>query len=93
MKWIFHLLKLRRCKIEQPVESDLSLRVAEIQSRISALRSSIERTEKSNKNPAPSTKLPQASGVHTPDTSGHNDRTTKEAEMMALKAKLLGKKL
>jgi uncharacterized small protein (DUF1192 family) len=82
-------------KKEEPKDefkSDLSIRVAEIRSRIAALRSSLERPERSNKNTAPSSKLPQASRVHTPDTSRHNERAAKEQELMALKAKLLGKK-
>lgn len=83
-------------KREEPInelESDLSIRVAEIQSRIAALRSSLERAEKPNKNIAPSKQLSQIGGIHTTDTRGHNERAAKAAELDDLKAKLLGKKL
>ena len=71
-------------------ESDLSIRVAEIRSRIAALRSSLERAEKSNKTTPTQPKSfvePAQSTDNTKDV-----RAAKEAEMMALKAKLLGKK-
>ena len=81
-------------KREEPkdeFESDLSIRVAEIQSRIAALRSSLERSEKSDK--STSSQSEQLVGK-TPAVPKQDDvRASKEAEMMALKAKLLGKKL
>ena len=75
---------------ENELESDLSIRVAEIQSRIAALRSSLERTERSNKN-TPTQPKPVV-GNAPAATEQDAVRAAKEAEMMALKAKLLGKK-
>lgn len=92
MNWLSNLFKVKENEVCTGT-SELNNRIIEIQGRIAALRSSLGGTEKSNQNITPTQQLPQASGVHTPDTSGYNERTTKEAEMMALKAKLLGKKL
>lgn len=71
--------------------NDLSIRVAEIQSRIAALRSSIERREKSNKNTSPQAQ--QLVGEATTTPKQDNVRASKEQELANLKAKLLGKKL
>ena len=75
---------------ENELESDLSIRVAEIQSRIAALRSSLERTEGSNKN-TPTQPKPVV-GIPEPTDKTSDVRIAKAEEMMALKAKLLGKK-
>lgn len=93
MKWFLQLFTIKDPDIEQLTKSDLSIRVTEIQSRIAALRSSLGRSEKSYQSTPSAEKLPQTSGVYTSNTNGHNDRTAKAEEMMALKAKLLGKKL
>jgi uncharacterized small protein (DUF1192 family) len=66
--------------------SELSNRVAELRSRITALRNSVERNDKSYLN--------KQTPVHTPvENIQPSESSTKEQEMMALKAKLLGKKL
>ena len=71
--------------------NDLSIRVAEIQSQIAALRSSIERREKSNKNT--SSQPQQLVGTATTTPEQDNVRASKEQELADIKAKLLGKKL
>ena len=74
-------------KVNDEIESDLSIRIAEIQSRIATLRRSVERSEKSSKIVAPQPEPVVAAATE------ENFKTTKEQDMMALKAKLLGKKL
>jgi hypothetical protein len=82
----------KREEPEDEFESDLSIRVAEIQSRIAALRSSLGGSAEPYQSTPSAQKLPQTSAVQSPDHAGHYDRTAKAEEMMALKAKLLGKK-
>lgn len=72
--------------------SAINDRIVDIRARIAAIKSRNGWDEESYQNITPSKKLPETSGVHTSDTPRHNERTTNEAEMMALKAKLLGKK-
>lgn len=75
-----------RKEIIDEFESDLSSRIVEIQSRITALRSSLESSNRSYKNASTSSQPTVAAETTLPT------KTNKEQEMMALKAKLLGKK-
>lgn len=71
--------------------SDLSNRIAEIQSRISVATRSLERSTRSDKAASPQPKLAVDTDAKT-DQPRSDDRDRKAAEMNDLKAKLLGKK-
>jgi hypothetical protein len=90
MNWFLNLFKGNQDEIHTGA-SELTDKIIDIQGRIAAIRSSLERAEKSNKSVASSTQPV----VATPTTSTTQDavRNNKEQEMIALKAKLLGKKL
>ena len=89
MKWLKKLFAVEETNSDWVTPSDLSIRVAEIQQRITTLKRSIERPEKySPASPSQSKPLVDT----TPQQSIDEARTTKAEEMMALKAKLLGKK-
>jgi hypothetical protein len=79
MKWLTKLLVVEKIDVTPP---DFSDRVAEIQSRITALRRRLEQAEKypNSSQPMPATKAID------------NTRATKTAELDALRAKLMGKK-
>lgn len=83
MKWLKSLFG--ETYVEDPGPSEIAVRVAEIQARIAAFKSSYPWSEESNKN----TKT-QPKPLVAPEQPKIN---TKSAEMDALKAKLLGKKL
>lgn len=88
MKWIKKLFAGENNDI---AASDLSHRVAEIESRIATLKRGLEQSEKS---PMGSPTLSQPLVGETPQQSQpvNIEQSSKAAEMMALKAKLLGKK-
>jgi hypothetical protein len=90
MNWLLNLFKGNQNEIYTGT-SELTDKIIEIQGRIAAFRSSLERAEKSNKSVATSSQPV----VATPTTPATQDavRTDKAQEMIALKAKLLGKKL
>ena len=83
MNW-FRNLFLKEAN-ENPGASEISVRVAEIQTRIAAFRSSYPWSEQSNKN----TKVQPKPMVAQEELKIN---TTKSTEMDDLKAKLLGKK-
>jgi hypothetical protein len=68
-------------------ESDLSIRVAEIRSRIASLRSSLERAEKSNK----STPTQPEPVVEPSQPTDNTNAIQREQELRDLKAKLLSR--
>ena len=90
MRWFSNLFKGNQDEIYTRT-SELTDKIINIQGRIAAIRSSLERAEKSNKSVATSSQPV----VATPTTPITQDavRTDKAQEMIALKAKLLGKKL
>jgi hypothetical protein len=90
MNWFLNLFKGNQDEIHTKT-SELTDKIVEIQERIAVLRSSLEKAEKSNKSVASSSQPV----VATPTTPAKQDavRNNKEQEMIALKAKLLGKKL
>jgi hypothetical protein len=90
MRWLLNLFKGNHNEIYTGT-SELTDKIVDIQGRIAAIRSSLERAEKSNKSVATSSQPV----VATPTTPISQDavRTDKTQEMIALKAKLLGKKL
>jgi hypothetical protein len=89
MKWLKKLFAVEETNSDWVTPSDLSKRVAEIQQRITTLKRSIDRTEK----PYPSSPTQSKPLVDTtPQQSIDEARATKAEEMMAMKAKLLGKK-
>jgi hypothetical protein len=90
MRWLLNLFKGNQLEIYTGT-SELTDKIVDIQGRIAAIRSSLERAEKSNKSVATSSQPV----VATPTTPISQDavRTDKTQEMIALKAKLLGKKL
>ena len=71
--------------------SDLPNRIAEIQSRISVAKRSLECSARSNKDTSSQTKLAVDTDAKT-ERPRSDDRDRKAAEMNDLKAKLLGKK-
>ena len=90
MKWLKNLFAAEETNSDWVTPSDLSIRVTEIQQRIATLRRSIDWTEK----PYPSSPTQSKPVVDTtPQQSINDTQATKAAEMMAMKAKLLGKKL
>lgn len=81
MEWLKQLFTVEKIDV---ATVDFSNRVAEIQSRITALRRRIEQAER-----YPNTSLlPPPPKTNTID----NTRATKTAELDALRAKLMGKK-
>ena len=72
--------------------SDLSNRIAEIQSRISVAKRSLECSARSNKDTSSQIKLAVDTDAKTERPRSETDRDRKAAEMNDLKAKLLGKK-
>jgi hypothetical protein len=73
--------------------SDLPNRIAEIQSRISVAKRSIERIERSNKAASSQPKLTVDTDTKTEQPRAiDDDRDRKAVEMNDLKTKLLGKK-
>lgn len=89
MKWIKKLFAGENNDIPT---SDLSLRVAEIKSRIATLKRGLEQSEKSSMG-SPTLSQPLVDKTPQQSQPVNVERSSKEAEMMALKAKLLGKKL
>ena len=83
MKWLKSLFG--ETYVEDPGPSEIAVRVAEIQARIAAFKSSYQWSEEPNK-----TIKTQSQPVVAQEQPKIN---TKNAEMDALKAKLLGKKL
>jgi hypothetical protein len=79
MKWLTKLFTVEKIDVTPP---DFSHRVAEIQSRIAALRRRIERAEK----------YPNKSQPVTEPKTIDDARAKKAAELNDIKAKLLGKK-
>ena len=90
MRWLLNLFKGNHNEIYTGT-SELTDKIVNIQGRIAAIRSSLERAEKSNKSVATSPQ-PVVATSTTPATQDAV-RTDKAQEMIALKAKLLGKKL
>lgn len=88
MKWIKRLFIGEKNDIET---SDLPDRVSEIESRISTLRSGLERPKKSIEIPSTQAE-PLVDTTQQQSQPIGDERSAKESEMMALKAKLLGKK-
>lgn len=88
MKWIKKIFTGENNDI--PV-SDLSLRVAEIESRIATLKRGLEQSEKSSMG-SPTLSQPLVDKTPQQSQPVNVEQTTKEAEMMELKSKLLGKK-
>jgi hypothetical protein len=78
MKWLKKLFAVEEIDI---APSNLSDRVTEIQTRINTIRHSVEQSEK----------RPRIKSTEDPPPI-NNSESTKEQQMMDLKAKLLGKK-
>lgn len=89
MKWLKRLFTAEETNSDWVTPSDLSGRITEIQSRIAALKRSIDGPEKSSRS---SSLLSEPLVDTTSQQSIDDAQATKAAEMTALKAKLLGKK-